>query len=204
MTIPARSFLRIPNVKVGDYGWCILESLIHGEPPQLIYYDDDGDECSDGRDEEDPMHKCSAESFSETLKPGECYRQDVAIIRPSDLVSDRYATVEYSRLYPFAGDFDFAAPATGFIYAIVLAPEMDTHRWKVGFTKDLSTRIRSYRTANPTLMLVGAWSAEPSDEDLVLRAVDGRIGRSEVFVVSDPVVALAAIRRTIKRERLEP
>ncbi len=87
----------------------------------------------------------------------------------------------------------------GWVYAVSVVPELDLNRIKIGFTeRAINVRLGSFRTANPTALLVGLWEAEKHGEQLAHSAVEGRIGSSEVFKCPDVFKALAAIKGVLR------
>lgn len=89
----------------------------------------------------------------------------------------------------------------GLVYAVALVPDIDVRRIKVGYTtRSIETRIETFRTANPTLSLLGLWAAPAEGEIVAHDAVSGRLGNAEVFQVPDVVHALTTIDEAL-RER---
>ena len=86
----------------------------------------------------------------------------------------------------------------GDLYAISLMPEVRPLRIKIGFTRTIALRIRSFRAVCPTLELLRTWPAEIEHEALVLSALPGRIGNSEVFVCDDSSALLATIDHVLR------
>lgn len=83
---------------------------------------------------------------------------------------------------------------TGVVYAVALIPEITPFRIKIGYSaRYAGDRLSAFRTACPTAVIVGAWSAEPFDEARVHAALPNRIGASEVFICNDIEVLLTEI-----------
>lgn len=80
----------------------------------------------------------------------------------------------------------------GWIYAIATSPSV-VRRLKIGFTNDIRRRFREHRTTNPTALLIAAWEASRNDEITAHRALRGRIGLSEMFVVPNLEQALSKL-----------
>lgn len=84
----------------------------------------------------------------------------------------------------------------GWIYAIALIPDIDPRRLKIGrttTTEGIVGRMRQYKTSNPTARLIGLWPGDRRAEKIAHSAVDGRVGRTEVFQVNHVPSALAKI-----------
>lgn len=76
----------------------------------------------------------------------------------------------------------------GFVYIIALDPESLPGRVKVGWAKSLADRMSAHATTNPRQRLIGSWSGNKYDEELILstaRILGTPVGgpRSEVFDV---------------------
>ena len=155
---------------------------------QIVLYDDDDHEC-----------------FCETTPceyEGDC--TNVAVCKRAWDGVD-VLEVDRSMLYRIPDDdFDYRCasyPSTreGWIYAIALTPESDLRRIKVGWTtRPIEQRIQKYRTANPTLLVLGLWDAYRRHETRILRSLDGRLGNSEVFIARDPWALVRSIRRELR------
>jgi len=52
----------------------------------------------------------------------------------------------------------------GVFYIIRLVPELDSHRIKLGFSNDMTTRLASHRTSSPTAELIKFWDCKRSWE----------------------------------------
>jgi hypothetical protein len=182
----------IPTVEEGDYGWCILDGMGAG-PPRLVVYDDDDFWCSHSRDKEG-SHECG---------DGEsCYLDSGALVCAAGL-DGPWETVPYGALHSIDAIVDpVADPSKGQIYVVAIVPDIDLCRLKVGFTeRPMGQRLASYRTANPTAVLLGLWPAPRGAEQLAHSAAGGRIGRSEVFQVDDLAAALQRIGEAIRGYR---
>lgn len=81
----------------------------------------------------------------------------------------------------------------GWVYVIQLEPKRLPNRIKIGFTTDVSQRLRTFQTTSPRLTLVGLWHADAREEQVALRMIRGRIGSSEVFDCPSVRMALVAL-----------
>lgn len=89
-------------------------------------------------------------------------------------------------------------PSEGWVYVMAMVPDLDPRRLKVGFTSgDPAARMRSLRTACPTMKLLGAWPGTRECERAAHDAVDGRIEGSEIFHVRDVAATLAQVESVV-------
>lgn len=89
-----------------------------------------------------------------------------------------------------------ASSRDGWVYAVAVHPEASPKRLKVGFTTSLIKRFAQHRTTSPTALPVAAWEASKSDEAVAHKALTGRVGVSEVFLVhhvGDAIASLSAV-----------
>ncbi len=193
-----RRLHNLPEVEQGDFGWCIYEPMTTDETWRVVYYDDDDYWCSDGLDEIEPVggkyHQCADGSDDK------CYLDSGAIVYSNDLLLGTWEVVPYGLLHVLPARISGTARlhSSGWIYAIAVAPDLDMCRLKVGFTeRDVARRLAQYRTANPTAVILGQWPGDRILEQAAHRALDGRIGKSEVFRVRDLAKALDAIDRAM-------
>jgi hypothetical protein len=175
------------EVEPGDYGWCVLDSAT----PQLVFYDNE-EWCCDRKDEK--AHECD----------DQCGGDSYAVIYESDNLSGRVTEVPFGSLLavPLQINTTSKPSGLGWIYAIALVPDIDIRRIKVGFTeRPVAARLAQYRTANPTALLIGLWEGARYAEQRSHSVLDGRIGHSEVFQVSNLARALDGIDAEIRRPR---
>lgn len=186
------SVLDLPEVEPGDWGWCLCEPMNDGEPWQLVYYDDDESECSEGIEEE---HKCDDDD-------GDCYLDLRAIVYQTDDIGGAHRIVPHDMLRTLPRQYIESSPSDGgSVYAISLIPELDIGRLKVGYTaRSIEHRLAQYRTANPTAILLGLWPGGRDAEHIAHAALSGRLGSREVFQVNDVAAALDAIDRALRRQ----
>jgi hypothetical protein len=197
MSESAFTLYDLPEATPEDYGPCIYDS-IDGDPPRLVYYDDDDYWCSHGLDD-NPGHECGDIRKVRTKK---CFLDSGAIIHSSEGCDGHCETVPYVCLRRI--DLEIAAKRyetsrEGWVYAVSIVPEIDLRRLKIGYTtRPIDQRLKQYRTANPTAVLVGLWDADARAEDVAHRAIEGRLGRSEVFAVPDLYAALNRLHEALR------
>lgn len=75
----------------------------------------------------------------------------------------------------------------GVFYLVLLEPELDPGRFKVGFTADVNERMRSHRTVAPLLKVVRTWPCKLSWEKTAIECVTSCCERihTEVFRADD-------------------
>lgn len=159
-----------------DYGSVVYIHPITREPCVVLYEDSEYDEAFDD--------DCAA----------------ICAIGDRQL---RVDLCDLRRVPNFVAEFFSATyPSTrsGWIYAVATVPEIHLGRLKVGWTsKPMTQRLRSYRTANPTALLLGLWDADATEEQRVFKTLPGRIGKSEVFQGHDPWHMLSLLREALRR-----
>ena len=71
----------------------------------------------------------------------------------------------------------------GVFYVVLLEPELDPGRFKVGFTADMNERMRSHRTVAPMLKAVKTWPCKLIWEKTAIECVTSYCKRihTEVF-----------------------
>lgn len=88
----------------------------------------------------------------------------------------------------------------GYIYAVQLLPELFPQRIKIGHTTmTVASRLHNYRTSCPDALVLAFWAGSRDREQAVLRALDGRIRRSEVFDCEDVDGVLSHLDRMLGR-----
>jgi len=90
----------------------------------------------------------------------------------------------------------------GYFYCVRLSPELP-HRVKLGYSVNVESRMKSYRTANPTLDLLGVWKCRRLREKPMINSImqedwTHQVG-TEVFDVDDVNALLTAITGTLGR-----
>ena len=77
--------------------------------------------------------------------------------------------------------------ARGVFYLILLEPELDPGRFKVGFTANINERIRSHRTVAPLLKVVKTWPCRIAWEKTAIDCVTSHCEQvhTEVFRTDD-------------------
>lgn len=75
----------------------------------------------------------------------------------------------------------------GVFYLVLLEPELDPGRFKVGFTADINERMRSHRTVAPLLKVIRTWPCKLVWEKTVIECVTSCCERihTEVFRTDD-------------------
>lgn len=75
----------------------------------------------------------------------------------------------------------------GVFYLVLLEPELDPGRFKVGFTADINERMRSHRTVAPLLKVVRTWPCKLVWEKTAIECVTSCCERihTEVFRTDD-------------------
>lgn len=191
----------LPEVEQGDYGWCLYESMFKGDHPRLVWYDDDDCWCSHGLDEKDPSHECPGEIGDPDLPKNSCYLDWGAMVYPTTDITGHYEVAPYGclRTLPaFITSQYTTSRKQGWVYAVAIVPDVDLRRLKIGYTeRPIGGRLASFRTANPTALLIGLWEANRSDEDRAHLLLPGRVGKSEVFQVHDLAEALGAMDKLL-------
>lgn len=156
-----------------DYGWVLYQRLFSMDC-EVLFYDNESWPCSCG-DEDcvEPKHQ----------------REINLVLYPSSGDRSRSLHVDPNCVYALPDDlepriitpFD-ASTKSGWLYAVALVPELTFDRIKVGYSeKHPGSRLESFRTTNPTAVMLGFWDADRNDERRVLANLAGRIGSSEVF-----------------------
>ena len=75
-----------------------------------------------------------------------------------------------------------ARAPNGLIYIVQMLPEVAPWRIKIGHTRmTVGKRLNSYRTLCPNAVVLAFWAGSTSQEQTLLRSIDGRIRKSEVF-----------------------
>ncbi len=176
------NFESLPSVSEGDWGWVVYRAPVSGEF-QIVYYDNDDVAC-----------ECEASC--------DCPPQAICLHAPHDVEESLAVDYEHLRALPSSYGFRRANnPSTmdGWIYAVILMPELNMNRLKVGWTEThIWDRVRHFRTTNPKAFVVGAWDASRSDERRAHSVVDGRIGTSEVFDTKNVWLAVERIHRELR------
>lgn len=183
----------------GAYGPVLVED---GDGFRLGLYDDDAPPCSEDEWDED------VETEAESEEPGRwcreydkfcgpaCEEEWAVVVYPmpptwtaadSCIVVPRDALCNAPVGARSAGDLVAAVKGSGFFYAVLLAPELSRTRVKFGYSDNVPRRLASYRTSNPTAVLVGAWPCLSGAESNALAVVSrqGRAVGGEVYECDD-------------------
>lgn len=91
----------------------------------------------------------------------------------------------------------------GWIYALAFNPDLSLHRLKIGWSSDLVGRMKTYSTAAPGQLLLGAWEADENEESIVLSRASKsglRVG-GEVYDIQKPFEWLNTIQEELYRDR---
>ena len=83
----------------------------------------------------------------------------------------------------------------GVFYIIQLVPELEPERVKLGFSRDMESRLSAHRTAAPTAKLLETWPCHRNWE----LAVIASITRTECNPLSDEVFVVQDIEALIER-----
>lgn len=191
------------NVNLGDYGW-----VRHRDPDtdrvRVMYYDDDDGVCSCG---DRQCSKYEDEHGEPIGTPSHYFIEQVILYQhPDDLGRMPYELVDIEEIETTGPGVDIntspgASRREGWVYVIALFPELLPSRIKVGFTtRPITSRMATYRTANPTALVVGLWEGDRVDETAALGRIPGRVGGSEVFNC-DPKVAIPIIAKMMNEPR---
>ena len=82
---------------------------------------------------------------------------------------------------------------SGSFYAIAVAPDLDAHRIKLGFTESINARLLEHQTVAPTAVLLRSWPCQRSWETAAiaaLTAIGAQIIRNEVYVIENVAMML--------------
>jgi hypothetical protein len=85
--------------------------------------------------------------------------------------------------------------ASGFLYIVLLCPELSMYRVKLGFAVDVQQRLRQHQTAAPTARLVKSWRCRPTWE---IVAIDS-LTRTECSLVREEVFECETLEALIDR-----
>jgi hypothetical protein len=202
----------LEEVDEGDYGTVLVVPVAADEAPSIMYYDDDDVFCAST-----DVADCKNHSHPEIGGRCECgeegcchYTDSSAICYPVwDILTGTCVSYSHGELRAWpesapALDVERVPGMEGWLYAVALCPELSLGRVKIGYTKNLDQRLRTYRTPNPTSMLVGCWPANPVDEQNALigaaKAGGVRLAGSEVFDFRDLWVGLTALDERLRRD----
>ncbi len=175
----------------GNYGWCVDLCNVGNGHPRLVYYDDDDDWCVRADcnfDQSCPALRAAVQGDDQAQIDGHSIDSG-ALVYTLEGSTQSTETVPYTSLLRLPAKITERRDTStkeGWVYAVAIVPEFDLRRLKIGFTSTpIVNRLKAYRTANPTLLLVGLWEADRADESHAHAVVDGQIGTSEVFECRD-------------------
>ena len=83
----------------------------------------------------------------------------------------------------------------GYFYAVLLIPDLDARRVKLGFASDVNTRLAAHRTASPTATVIKSWSCKRNWE----RAAMDSATRAECQLIANEVYQCGSVEQLIRR-----
>lgn len=213
----------LPSLEeVDDYGsYCFFDWNY-----PVLYYDDDEPACICGREDCDGMPGVADPEALEVnpyehywceCGTMDCQKADkkpsrkhkphrpttLAVCYPSnhDNLRAEYTTIIHEELVVFPDSFappSIAYPPKmdGWVYAVATQPDLSLHRIKFGFSTNVESRLKSYKTPCPRSLLLGAWEADEHEEGAIFEFLSQhgfRFGGSEEFDLRHPFEALAEI-----------
>jgi len=185
------------TVTPGEWGPVIISPDFSDELAHRVgFYDDDctGCECTDADKQACANGHCALDPDS-MCSEHECPYGEAVVY-----VGVLCYEIPYAYLHPT--DFlEISPPAKGsypgYVYAVQLMPLAYPRRIKMGYTTNLSSRMKTYHTANPEAILIGCWPGDLYLEKTILQrtaALSHVVGR-EVFDVEDVESLLVCVTK---------